>query len=273
MKTLRGPDHHGALELVLAVFLFASPAQANEDSNELELHEQREILDPPVVDLDDIAEPRRRRGWHLGIEAVTDIPINVGGQITLVMPGGFRLSTSFGVLPRRYLETVNGVIVAAGGYDEATATLVLDLLDNPFVFRAHAGWRPSRAHGFYMEVGYGMATIDGGLASSALLASAMGQSLPPRVPGDLEFVVDSTIHMVDVEVGWELVFADHVVLRFAVGAALTVGAHTQITPDEAVRNLPSIDEYTQQASEVISDIYREYVFTPTVSVDLGYRFF
>lgn len=273
MNTTRGLASHRATELALALLLVASQAQANEDTDEIEVEEQREILVPPEVDLEDIAEPRSSRGWHLGVEAVTDIPINVGGQVTLVMPHGFRISSSLGVLPRRYLDVVNAVIVEAGGYDETTAMLISSALDNPFVFRIHAGWRPSRAHGFYMEVGYGMVTIDSGVSSSAVLIAATGQSLPARFPRDLELGIASTLHMVNVEVGWELVFVDHVVLRFALGAALTVSAQTQITLDETLRDLPLIDDYTQQAEDMISDVYREYVFTPTFSVALGYRFF
>lgn len=236
---------------------------------------ERELLPPPDIDLDDIASWERDRGreWHLGLEAVTDFPVNVGAQISLELPYGFRINSSFGVLPSAYLDAVTSVFVSAGTFDNTTASLINDALGNSFVWRAHLGWRPFRDAGFYLEVGYGRISLQGGLGAADVISTVTDQSLPRGTPEDLQLGIDSTLHMFDAELGWELVIAEHLVLRFALGAALTVGSETTLTPPASAQNLPQIDEYIAEAEGTLDGLYQRYVFTPTFSVGLGYRFF
>ena len=85
----------------------------------------------------------------------------------------------------------------------------------------------------------------------------------------------STLHMIDAEIGYQLLFAKgHVSLRAALGFAGTVGAHTRA---EATRGGPRIrpmlDAAADELAAYLDDTYRRYVFTPVVTVGVGYRFF
>lgn len=219
------------------------------------------------------APPDPGRVFHLGLEAVNDFPLDVGGQLTFEMPYGLRLSTSFGVLPRAFVDAISSVAVDAGLYDDNAATLVSNALENAFVWRLHAGWRPFPSAGFYLEVGYGMVSVGSRASSADVVAALTGQTLPAGVPSDLGVDLESTIHMVDIEIGWELVVASHLVLRLALGAALTVGASTQITPDSSVSGYLPVQQYAGEAEATIDDALTSYAFLPTLSIALGYRLF
>jgi hypothetical protein len=245
-------------------------------------------FDPPRVDLtDDWARPSSTGRFHLGVEAMTDFPVAVGGQLTLEVPYGFRLTASAGALIQPYVDVVNGVIVAAGGYDERTAGVVSDTLGNALVWNVHVAWRPFGRAGFYIAGGYRQVTLGGAVDPVEVVEIATGQSPPAEVRALLQsaYQVTSTLHMVDVELGWELVIARRLTLRFALGAALTARAHTeveQVSVDvpsqyQGVVSQATVDGITAEARQVVADYldatYERYVFTPTVSVGLGYRFF
>ncbi len=213
--------------------------------------------------------------WHLSVVALTDVPIHVGGQLTVEMPYRIRASTSLGVLPGPYVDLINAVVVAAGGYDDATAEIIANALHRSLVWRLHVGWRPFRRHGLYFEVGYTLITLGGQMTSEDVLVLATGQPSPigGTAAGERGYDIGSTLHMIDVEVGWELLFWDHFVVRFALGFAGTVGAHTETEPNYDSLIPRVADEFGAAAGAYLDEVYRSYVFSPVLSVALGYRFF
>lgn len=244
------------------------------------------MFDPPQVRLPD--EPRvQTRGVHLGLEAMTDFPVAVGGQLTLEVPYGLRLTASIGALIEPYVGVINDVVVAAGGYDEGTADIISATLGNSLVWNLHLAWRPFSRAGFYIAGGYRQVTLDAAVNPVDVVEIATGQSPPEEVRAVLRssYQVTSTLHMVDVELGWEFVIARHLTLRLALGAALTVRAHTEVPPVDVA--VPSqyqgylsqetvdgiVDEARQVTADYLDSTYETYVFTPTFSVGLGYRFF
>lgn len=215
-------------------------------------------------------------GWHLGLEALTDVPIQIGGNIAFEMPYGIRAGTTLGFLPGSYVDLINAVVVAAGGYDDATADVIAGAISNSLVWRLHLGWRPWRDYGFYFEVGYTLVTMGGDVSTEDLIVVATGVEPPdhPRA-GTYEYDVGSTLHMIDVEVGWELVFWRHFIVRVALGVAATVAAHTEIEPlfEVQPRAAALVDTLAKEGAAYLDDLYRSYVFPPVFSVALGYRFF
>jgi hypothetical protein len=231
--------------------------------------------------------PSRSREWHLGLEAMTDFPIQVGGQLTLEVPYGLRVSVSAGAFIRPYADLINDTIVASGGYDQRTADVISATLGDSIVWNVHLGWRPFRAAGFYIATGYRQVILAGRVDPADVVEIATGQTIPQAQRDLLErsYAVTSTLHMVDVELGWELVFVRRLILRFGLGAALTVGARTEIPRVRS--DVPSeyeglvdqtlvdeeIDRVRLQAGDHLDSIYRRYVFVPTISIGIGYRFF
>jgi len=209
--------------------------------------------------------------WHLQIEALTDVPLDVGGRVLLEGPLRLRLSSSLGVLPGPYVDVINDFTVAIGAYNQQTADLIASSLTSSLVWRTHLGWRPFPRAGFVFDVGYGFVSLGGGVKSSAAIAAAAGKSASSK-PGGPTYDVASTLQMIDADVGWEWkLLADHLVLEASLGFAGTVAASTSATPQGGSTRVR--DAFGAEASAYLDNLYTSYVFTPVVTLALGYRFF
>lgn len=218
------------------------------------------------------AAPTRAADWHLQAEALTDVPIQVGGRVAVEGPWRLRLTTTFGVLPPPYVDLVNAVGEQFDGYTSVTSALVGAALESSFVWRLHVGWRWFDDLGFYAEVGYGLATLGGGLSSEELLTAATDGAGEASNAGR-EYAIDATLHMLDAEVGYEWVFWDQLVARVGLGVAATLGSRTEVSPQFQPLAPRFVDALTAEAEAYLDDIFTTYVITPTVSVAVGYRFF
>ncbi len=217
------------------------------------------------------AEPSR---FHLDADLTTDFPVAIGGRVGLELPYRLRLSTSLGYLPSPYVEAINGFLVAIKAFDDATSALVKSALKSSLVWRTHVGIRPFARHGFVIDAGYGLVTLGGSATASELLAATTGQAPPEGDPGSSRnFSLGSTLHMLDVEFGWEWLILERLHLRAALGGAFTVGSSTSIEPDYRPRAPQATKIYTTASEAYLDNIYTSYVFTPVISVGVGYRFF
>lgn len=207
-------------------------------------------------------------------EAVTDLPIQVGGRLDIEGPWRLRLSTTLGVLPGAYVDLINAVMVAADAYDQDTADLIRAALKNSLIWRIHLGWRPFANYGFYFEVGYGLAALGGGLGGEQLISVATGVKPPSMGPANRQYHINSILHMIDVEIGWRWLLWRGLSLRAAIGFAGTLDAHTTVTPDYNPMPMAKQAEaaFCAKSAAYLDDIYTSYVFAPVVSVGLGWRF-
>ncbi|MCA9654802.1 MAG: hypothetical protein KC501_33105, partial [Myxococcales bacterium] len=231
---------------------------------------ERARPEPPAI------PPKRHGGrpYHLDLEAETSFPVEIGARISAELPHRLQLSTALGGLPGGYVDVINAVVVSAGGYDQTTAEVIRGALSSSLVWRTHFGWRPLRRYGLYFQAGYGLVALGGDATGGDVVALLTGNdALVGTGPDVVE--LRSTLHMIDAEIGYQLLFAKgHVSLRAALGFAGTVGAHTRA---EATRGGPRIrpmlDAAADELAAYLDDTYRRYVFTPVVTVGVGYRFF
>jgi hypothetical protein len=209
--------------------------------------------------------------WHLQIEALTEVPIDVGARVLVEGPGRLRLSSSLGVLPSPYVDLINDFVVGIGGYNQQTADLIASSLGSSLVWRTHLGWRPFPRAGFVFDVGYGVVTFGGGVKAADAIAAAAGKNAPSR-PGGTTYDVSSTLQMIDADLGWEWkLLADHLVIETALGFAGTLAASTTATPQGTSSRVK--DAFGEEASSYLDSLYTSYVFAPVVTAALGYRFF
>ncbi len=222
------------------------------------------------------ATPAQADDWHLDAELVTDVPIGVGARAALGMPHGLRLSTALQVMPEGYVSLINTVVTSLPNtYNDDTATLIEDTLQKSLVWRTHVGWRPWASLGLYLDVGYGFVGLGGATTGEALLAAIVGYEAPTSDTGH-EYSVTSALHMIDVEIGYEWLFWDALTLRAALGFAGTLAASTTVEQQFSVK-LPAaqklVDRFEDFGEDYLVEQYTCFVFTPVVSVGVGYRFF
>jgi len=215
-------------------------------------------------------------GYQLRLEVGTDFPVALGARVSAEFPLRLRVGSSLGALVGPYVDSINGVVVALGGYPQSTADLISDALQNSLVWRLQVGWRPFASLGFYVDLGYGLATLGGGATGDQILAAALGQSAPAN-SGGRDYDIVSTIHLVMVEIGWQWsLWHDRISLRAAVGGAFTVAASTTITPQFSTTSALEgrlVEAFTTFGEDYLDDTYTTYVHTPVISVAAGYRFF
>ncbi len=225
------------------------------------------------------SSPRGHGGnpWHLDLELITDVPVDVGARVSAELPYRLLVSTSLGGLPGGYVDVINAIVTAVGGYDDTTASVISSALQSSLVWRTHVGWRPLRHYGLYFQAGYGLVTLGGEGTSGDLLALATGDD---ELIGTGNDVVElrSTLHMIDAEIGYQfLLVRDMLSIRAALGFAGTVGARTRAdltdTGLQPPRTRLALEEAATYVEGYLDGIYTQYVMTPVITVGVGYRFF
>jgi len=225
------------------------------------------------VALGALAAEAQPSAWQLSVEANTDFPLNVGGRLAAELPGRLRLSTSLGYLPPPYLRAINSIAVDLGAYDEREGELIEQTLERGLVWRTHLGWRPVASAGFYVDAGYGLMALTGDASPEEVLVALTGID-PPDEEGALDrrYEVRSTLHMVDVELGWRWLVGERFTGRLGIGAALTFAASTTVEPQFNPTQPALTGIFTGLAERYLDDTYEKYVHFPTVSLSLGYAF-
>lgn len=212
-------------------------------------------------------------GPHLDLEVGTELPLSLGASMVMTYPNGLRLSTGLGYLPNTYVEVINEVVQSFPySYDDATGDLIEETLKDSLIWRLHAGWQSTS--GVYVETGYRLTALGGGTSSEALLAGITDWEMTGEFNGSSGYNVSSTLHMVDIEIGWSTIIDDRWTFRTALGAAATVAASTavsaQTTPTGRARQR-FVREFESFSEHYLVDTYTEYVFTPVITVVFGYR--
>lgn len=210
---------------------------------------------------------------HLVSGIHTDMPLSVGARASVEFSSRLRLASSLGFLPGGYINTINSILVSTGTYSQSTADLIHSTLKSSLVWRIHSGFRPFENYGFHIEAGYGLVTFGGGTTAAEIISGTTGSTLNDggAASGKI-FSVNSTLHMFDIELGWEW-FWNRIYFRAAIGGAFTLSSSTSVTADYKP-NFPRITEaFAVSTQNYLNDIYTRYVHTPIVSLTIGYSFF
>jgi hypothetical protein len=213
-------------------------------------------------------------GPHLTLELVTDVPLHAGGRLDMDLPSGLKLHTTLGGMPEDYIGVINSAVISLGGYDTKTAEVVAAALKDSLVWRVHVGWRPSVNDAFYLSAGYTLITLGGGVSGEDLLSLATDEE-PDSVSTAHVYAVDSTLHLLDVEVGWSWLFLKTYTLRVSAGFSGTINASTKVSPQFAPigDTGENAKTFTDAVETFLDATYEGNVFTPTLSLAVGIRLF
>jgi hypothetical protein len=190
--------------------------------------------------------------WMLSIEGVTHAPIDAGIQVGLELPVGLLFFGGYGVMPSMYRELI--IATAASAVDSGTRTLVENVFDSGNAWRVAIGIRPFESLGFYLDAGYSRVTLSGS-ATGTELTGLTG------VTAD-SYSAQTSIDMWLVELGYQAMIADRVVLGIAAGAMGTFGSTTEIKSEGS--DDPVFAEQAAQADSAL-----ESYAVPTLTLRLG----
>jgi hypothetical protein len=214
--------------------------------------------------------PEAARRWHFGIEAVTDFPLYIGGQVWVQLPHRLRLTTSFGEMPDFYMSTINGIATHAGVYSNATGELIKEAIDRALSWRIQLGWVPWKNHGAYFEVGFGVIELQAGLALADVINAATGYPIP-QIPGiGFGFKIDSIVETVGGEVGWIWYPWRNLTVRVGVAFHAPVAAQVSLEAKFITNGkLP----FARFAEDYMAELLRRYLYVPTIALAVGWRIY
>lgn len=211
-------------------------------------------------------------GLHVDAVATTTVPLLVGVGGRLETPQRLRVELDLGVFPSAYLDAVNSVAVGAGWYGEPTAVLLDVAISGALVAHPRVGWRPLEDYGFAFHGGYLLAGAGGGDLSGAEAAAVLDERDSDQRDAGLDataqYPARAVIHILTVDVGWELVAWERLALGARLGGAFTVASSSTVD----VSGPPIAGAVGEVLASLLDDTIQQYVHTPTLGIDVGYRF-
>jgi len=190
-------------------------------------------------------------------------------RTTVELPSRLRLSLGGGLLPDAYLASIQRVATGAGWYSKELATVIDTALSRAFVIQPKLGWRPWEDRGYFFGVGYQRVIAVGGEAGAAEVAAGVD-----GVGGGTDYFLKSQLRMATIEAGHEWPVKDRLVVRASLGGAVTLGAST--VAEEVADEEARLDRLRAAGRDVLeaylNDTYTRYVHTPTVGIEVGWRF-
>ncbi|MBX3192941.1 MAG: hypothetical protein KF819_38505 [Labilithrix sp.] len=208
--------------------------------------------------------------WRFALGAGTDFPMGISARAHVEAPWRGRVSTSIGVLPGPYVDAIGAI----AGFDDPTAALVKSALSTSLLWRTHLGYRLFPDLGLYVEAGYGLVTLGGSVTGAEIIQGVTGFTPPDSArAGTRSYSVKSTLHMLDVEVGYELAILERLLVRAAIGGAFTVSASTTLDAQFTPRAADGGAGFARDGAAYLDDVFTSSVFTPVVGVSVAYLVF
>jgi hypothetical protein len=208
-------------------------------------------------------------GFLIEPEIGTSVPVSIGGKISVFSPARIGIRVGAGFVPSGYVSLANNISLAFGAYNDATADLIRAAAANALYVSTQAVYRFGLRSGFEIALGYSYLSGSGRSATVTLIEAATGRSFP-SAPGTSEAELHSSTHNLNFDVGYRWSIRDRWQLGVAVGLvkpfASSSGANIETLGPIANKVIDqAVDEY-------LSDMYRSYVYIPTVSVSVAYPF-
>jgi hypothetical protein len=208
----------------------------------------------------------------LDLTATTWIPLSIGPEVSVELPGRILAQLHLGWMPGLYSSTLTSTLADAGVYEQRVGALIDGSLDSATTWRAALGWRPFPNSGLEVTVGYAHLALEGSTTTgelSPLVDEQLAERLIAEV-GDTGVHLHSSIHNFTLAAAWRWLIADQVVVRASLGYMQTFDSSSSLKID-------AFPELTRLAAPTVRDLlhdnYMHYGKFPVVGIAVGYRFF
>lgn len=229
----------------------------------------------PPTDRSEAAAQQRHGAdpFALDLSAITWIPLSVGPELSIELPGRVLAQVHLGWMPELYSQTLTNSLEDAGVYDSEIGNLVDGAVRGATIWRLAAGWRPFPRAGLEITFGYAHVALDGATNSDEvipLVPEDVADEIAAEVGSDVDVNLDSSIHHFTIGAGWRWLIADRLVIRASIGYLQAFASSStldiQDRPDLTSLAAPTVES-------VLHEHYMRYVKLPVIGLGVGYRFF
>jgi hypothetical protein len=215
---------------------------------------------------------KKKLPLSLDLGASTWLPLSVGPELDVELPGRVLASVHLGWMPELYSRTLTNGLEDAGVYDATIGALVDGALESATTWRLMAGWRPLANYGLEVWLGYSHVSLEG-QSSVGEIAPLIDPALADRIVaqvGDRSARLESNLDQLSVSVGWRWVLAEHLLVRANIGYLQAFDSSSRVN----IESSPELTALVQPTVDaVLHDHYMNYVKLPVVGVGVAYRFF
>jgi hypothetical protein len=214
----------------------------------------------------------RARSFAADVTATTLVPLSLGPELSVELPGRVLAHAHFGWMPELYSNGITGVLEDAGVYDDSVGALVDGAFQGATTWRFGVGWRPFSAAGLELGASYVRLGMNGSTTTGEIM-----RLVPPELAeriaeqtGNIGLDLDSTLHQVMLGVGWRWLIAERLVIRANLSYLQAFDSRSEIE----IESFPALTQLTEPiVNGVLHDHYMQYVKIPVVGFGVGYRFF
>lgn len=213
---------------------------------------------------------------RVDVGAGTYFPLTIGAEATVELPYRILVQTSLGWMPTPYSNTIIDLLGTFGALNSFEEQLIKSALQNSFVFRLSAGWRPFSSLGFEVLGGYTLLTAGGSVngadvidafleskGSSDRFSAATNQSVP----------LAATLQSFHVTLDYRFVLWDRIVLRPSLTYLQCFASSTSVTATPArPAGQSALNKLNSDLEGYLNPYFTEYVKTPLVGLTASYRF-
>jgi hypothetical protein len=222
-------------------------------------------------------QARRPRDWHVDLGVGTELPLSVGGLLTVEAPHRLLFQLGVGVMPRAYAEAIDGFLTSSGAYDAVVSQIVRASLGNSLVLRASIGGRPFADHGFEILGGYTLMTLGGSVATTDAINAVLIQTgYPYQVPAGSypDLPLSATLHNFHASIGWRWLVADErLVLRASLSYIQTLASRVTVDiPASAGQVALAEGTINEQINAFLGPYFAKYAKAPTLGLSAAFRF-
>ncbi len=202
-----------------------------------------------------------RDAWMLALSAATHAPVDLGLELVVETPIRLRLLAGLGYVPSGYLSVITGALVGADALDDEARTLIEDGFESGRAWRVGIGFRPFKNFGAYLDGGFSRISVSGSVdAGEAHELTGVRLST--------SYKVKSSLNAWFLELGYQGLIADRVLLAFGFGVMRATGSRTSVDPT----GQPSATErlFDDAATNSADDAIEKYGIIPTLNLRLGF---
>ncbi len=207
--------------------------------------------------------------WRINVELANETPLAVAAGIGVGLPYGLHVGASVGFVPEPYVDLINEASTRLDFYDDPTAALIEQTLDDTLIWTARAAINPWR--GLDISAAYSQLLLSGSASTQEVL-DAFSEPVPSGLDAATPYDVESTLHILRADFGWTFRVAGGLYLRPSVGVAVTTAADTAVDAGITgnVLNDRARELIADEAEVFLDDIYTDYAHTVVLSIAAGY---